>query len=1130
MRNKLVAFILTFFLSPLLAWGEEAVFIDLSIYKEGYTITENNKTYHFTGTFTGTPNQDGYKSGKAVISIGNNITTTIILDNVNISLTGEGQCPLYATNALKVTLNLIGDNILSTTHYNGNSSGIFTPEINNNEFIIQNAPYKNGSLTLQGESGYSGIDGFKYKSKIIINSGIINSIGGRQAAGIRNIKKENGSDELIINGGIITAIGNQSSAGIGGIGNDIGGICTITGGIVNAIGGTYGAGIGGGFQGHGGSCTITGGIVTATGTIGAAGIGGGYSGNSGTCTITGGTVIATGGFDSKSNVTGAGIGKGIYNNETVTFSTTKDGIPGNAFIVTTSISDNATDKKSGWSGVIFEGDKGEVYGSPTLKTDAVVPNGKTLEIGSDKTLVVGENSSNNVTLVNEGIITNSGTLTNNGTILKISGSTTPENLSGTVADGYKVTYNSNYDSDPIEAIGYVTNNGKPEYNGFSNMYHTFDDWYDAASDGNKVESISEDKTVYAHWKKNELKAKSSIDNISGKFGVSIEKYSLSNLLDADNSYNKNIGYTWNNDSEEHYGLSISKTDIIGTPNKLTASDTKLKVKIHSSGCKDPITVEVPITIDKGDASIANLTIPSSPVYTGKAIEITAPEVKDASGTKITDTTLKYYTTYTDKSTNTPTTAENSGASGDGQAPAYAGTYTVVAGFAGNENYEATNKTASFTINKSELTVTPNSNQVVYEDDKILYTVTGKPTNGAEPKFEGALKADKGKVVEGDFKLDDTSARNYSIKFSSDVSITAYTGKAEDAVATIQATDGQNGWYKGDITLTSPADFQIALVSSTSSAVFKDSPQYADKIVWTTEGEHTITYSLKRKSNSNTYQHPVSIKLDKTAPTLSTTTNKLSYTLTFGDKTADGGNGSGIDKLFIDGNEVTPTSAGTTYTATGTAGDHTAKVTDKAGWSTEIEFTLKDDTPVDPDTPVNPDKPVEPDQPIEPDPEPVYYDVTLPETAGVIFSPVAGTYSVAESGSFSFTVTVAEGYREQSVPVVKANGAAIAPSDADGRYKIKFIRSDQTVTVEGIIADTPTTNEAVTVPAFDLYTEGHTLCITAPKPSLCRLFDPSGRLICTRRLTPGINRLERLAAGIYFVVVESEGVRKIIIME
>lgn len=107
MRNKLVAFILIFFLSPLLAWGEEEVFIDLSIYKEGYTITEDNKTYHFTGTFTGTPNQNGYNSGKAVISIGNNITTTIILDNVNISLTEANQCPLYAANAQKVNLKII---------------------------------------------------------------------------------------------------------------------------------------------------------------------------------------------------------------------------------------------------------------------------------------------------------------------------------------------------------------------------------------------------------------------------------------------------------------------------------------------------------------------------------------------------------------------------------------------------------------------------------------------------------------------------------------------------------------------------------------------------------------------------------------------------------------------------------------------------------------------------------------------------------------------------------------------------------------------------------------------------------------------------------------------------------------
>lgn len=103
-----------------------------------------------------------------------------------------------------------------------------------------------------------------------------------------------------------------------------------------------------------------------------------------------------------------------------------------------------------------------------------------------------------------------------------------------------------------------------------------------------------------------------------------------------------------------------------------------------------------------------------------------------------------------------------------------------------------------------------------------------------------------------------------------------------------------------------------------------------------------------------------------------------------------------------------------------------------------------------------------------------------------------------------------------------------PVDADGHYKIKLIRSDQSVTVEGILADNPTANENLSTPVFKLRTEGHTLCITVAQPRLCRLFDPSGRLICSRQLTLGINRLEGLAAGIYFVVVEREGVRKIVV--
>lgn len=408
---------------------------------------------------------------------------------------------------------------------------------------------------------------------------------------------------------------------------------------------------------------------------------------------------------------------------------------------------------------------------------------------------------------------------------------------------------------------------------------------------------------------------------------------------------------------------------------------------------------------------------------------------------------------------------------------------------------------AFTVAKKELVITPVANQSIYQDEVATY----------EPLFETNIRDDEegmtyiGKLawdMNNNITIGNLVFDNYEPTLSSSpVSITIEDSNIPVVITSIPNI---NDWCTDDITLTAPNGFKISGNDKTRTADWQPS------ITISEEGSYEYAYSLLRDKQTMPVNQTISVKLDKTAPNLSGTTNKLNYTLTFSDA------GSGIDKLYIDGAEVTLASSATTYTATGTAGTHTAKVTDKAGLSQEFSFELVDGGSIDPD-------PVP-----EPDPEPVYYDVRLVETEGVIFSPAAGTYPVEEYGSFSFSVTVAEGYREQSVPVVKVNGNVYDPVDADGRYKIKFIRSDQSVTVEGILADNPTANENLSTPVFKLRTEGHTLCITVAQPRLCRLFDPSGRLICSRQLTLGINRLEGLAAGIYFVVVEREGVRKIVV--
>ena len=90
--------------------------------------------------------------------------------------------------------------------------------------------------------------------------------------------------------------------------------------------------------------------------------------------------------------------------------------------------------------MIFEWDEGQVYGTPTLETDATIPSGKCLEIPTVTTLTID----NNVTLTNNGVIgvygTISGSLTNNGTIMVGPDGSIPETVPGT---GSVVRYPSN---------------------------------------------------------------------------------------------------------------------------------------------------------------------------------------------------------------------------------------------------------------------------------------------------------------------------------------------------------------------------------------------------------------------------------------------------------------------------------------------------------------------------------------------------------------------------------------------------------------------------------------------------------------------------------------------------------------
>ena len=234
---------------------------------------------------------------------------------------------------------------------------------------------------------------------ITINGGYIQSNGANIGAGIGGAVWGHGGT-VTINGGTIVADG-RAGAGIGGGSGGSGGIITIHGGAVKATSTGDGAGIGGGTGGSGGIITIHGGVVKATSTGDGADIGGGFDpengGAGGNVTIEGGTVTA-GKF-------GGGNTDATHGGRPGAAGTFSTGTNGNAVIFANEICDQS--KKNNWSGVIFEGNDGQVYGTSVTPVE-------NFTIGSGKTLLIPESASltiMGITAVNSGSVYVDGALT-----------------------------------------------------------------------------------------------------------------------------------------------------------------------------------------------------------------------------------------------------------------------------------------------------------------------------------------------------------------------------------------------------------------------------------------------------------------------------------------------------------------------------------------------------------------------------------------------------------------------------------------------------------------------------------------------------------------------------------------------
>lgn len=415
------------------------------------------------------------------------------------------------------------------------------------------------------------------------------------------------------------------------------------------------------------------------------------------------------------------------------------------------------------------------------------------------------------------------------------------------------------------------------------------------------------------------------------------------------------------------------------------------------------------------------------------------------------------------------------------------------------------------ISPAELTIKPDADQILYKDEEIKYTYEGV-FNDEKPEFTGKLIVENGKIAIGSLALVGELAKNYIIKSIIDVNFINHLDiNVKDIEAKLSEADGKNGCYKEKVTFTAPEGFKIKKVKNEG---LRDETGYTSSFEFTDEGSWKITYSLLRDNTTDEYEHTADIIIDNTAPEINTVPlidyQKATFTImdqasgiaSYSYKLDDG-----KEKIFNEPEHP----AEVHFSIDGTVGSHKIVIaaTDYAGnasTSVEITFELKS-------------------RPYTP-PVIAYYTITLPEVEGVVTTPAAGDYTVMEGNSFSFSLKLADDY-DQSVPVVTAEGKRIEPHVSDGKYVIRSIYDDLDISIEGIVRNSPTANEAV-VSEMLIRPVGSTLFITVPQAVRVRITNMGGRIVRMLDLAAGMTRVSGLEAGVYIVSIEDRKGVKIMI--
>lgn len=154
---------------------------------------------------------------------------------------------------------------------------------------------------------------------------------------------------------------------------------------------------------------------------------------------------------------------------------------------------------------------------------------------------------------------------------------------------------------------------------------------------------------------------------------------------------------------------------------------------------------------------------------------------------------------------------------------------------------------------------------------------------------------------------------------------------------------------------------------------------------------------------------------------------------------------------------------------------------------------------------------------EPDPV-VTFSVILPSVEGASLNPSTGTYSVEDGGSFSFSLTLEADY-DQSTPIVKVGDKVIEPT-SDGKYEIKGITSDITISIIGIMKNATVGNAELESNDLKVWGSNGVLHIRSAHAGTAYLVTFGGQLYKAITLPVGETMIA-IPQGSYIIRIENQ---------